>query len=56
MDEDVKNEALRLHQKFGNLAGEVALEMKGYDQNDAYFWDCVISALQKIHLYTPLGR
>jgi hypothetical protein len=46
MNDDVKNEALRLHKKYGHLAEEVARELKDYDQNDAYFWGCVISALQ----------
>lgn len=49
MEENVKAEAKRLYKKFGNLAAEVAKEIKDYDQNDAYFWDCVISEIYKMN-------
>ena len=40
-DEIVINEAERLYKKFGNLALEVVKEIKIYDKNDTYFWQCV---------------
>lgn len=41
IDENIIFEANRLFKKFGNTAIDVVSEIKKYDNNDIYFWQCV---------------
>lgn len=49
MDESVKKESLRLYDKFGRFSEEVVKEIKKYDYNDYYFWNCVIIELRNLN-------
>lgn len=48
MEDNIKEEALRLQEKYGYLSIDVAKEIREYDQNDRYFWDCVINEINEI--------
>lgn len=48
MEGAAKNEAKRLYKIYGNLAIEVAEEIRSCNPNDAYFWDCVIMQIYRL--------